>query len=611
MLLVLTALAFLLLGRELSLRWWRDLPVYEFWTYAGAIGMCLWLASVWIAALLHVMTPAVMVGRSIVALIIAIGLTLTRRSAPPSPAGRERALLAFVLIWIAFILWRGWLLPPVSHDALAYHLPKAVLYERAAGFEGLSFLDPRISTIPANYEMLLADAIVLQHRDTITEWISALFYALFVIASAAIAERWWKSNATAVALLAAGIPVALLHSGAHKNDLMTAFFMVAGLVASGRFLSERDSRALLIAAASFAAAMGTKPQGAILAACIAPAILWRAKLRQAAVAAAVSIAAFLLLGGAVYISNSLHPGPKVESVVQYGDWSNLWQAPYVLLAGPFAPHANELFVPWADHPWFWRRYEVFFSHLGIPFAGCALAMPIAIFVRRKSATIEAFLITAAACVAFLIMLPVTFQPHGMYAISLPRYALFVVPVVFSWAVPQMPQTRMSVTHLIAVIALLLYGFDTARNDAFAPWDYVQWVRAHPDTRVVPFDPYRAAEVADRHAGPHERIAVDAAFGTWIHPAFGAELSRPVDFIPPGFGPPLIREDANWVVIDRQWNILWQHPQFRDLSEARSFLVRGTPSAADTRVLRYLQADKRFKLVFYNPAWNQAVFQRIR
>ncbi|HSP14820.1 MAG TPA: hypothetical protein VLV78_08720 [Thermoanaerobaculia bacterium] len=608
MLLVLTALAFLLLGRELSLRWWRDLPFYEFWTYAGAIGVCLWLASVWIAALLHVMTVPVMVGRTFLVFVVAVWLTFTRRFAPPPSAGRERALLAFVLLWIVFILWRGWLLPPVSHDALAYHLPKAVFYARAAGFEPLSFLDPRISTIPANYEMLLADAIVLQQRDRETEWISTLFYALFVLASAAMAERWWKSNATGVALLAAGIPVALLHSGAHKNDLMTAFFMVAALVASGRFISERDQRALLLAAASFAAAIGTKPQAAALAICVAPAILWRAKPRQIAIAAAFSIAAFLILGGAVYVSNYMHPRGSEQQVIRYGDWSNLWQGPYVLLAAPFAPHANELPVPWADHPWFWRRYEVFFSHLGIPFALCAIATPFAMFALRKRAPVEAFAVTGAAFVAFLIMLPVNFQPHGMYAISLPRYALFIVPIVFAWAVPQ---TRVSVAQVIAIVALLAYGVDTARNDAFAPWGYVQFVRAHPDTRQVPFDPYRAAEVADRRAGPNDRIALDAAFGTWIHPAFGAELSRPVDLIPAGDGPPLIRDDADWVVVDRQWNILWQHPEFRDLSQARSFLVRGKPSEADTRVLRYLRADSRFRLVFYNPAWNQAVFQRIR
>jgi hypothetical protein len=615
-LLVLTAFTFLFLGRELSLRWWRDdtLPFYESSTYAAVTGVSLWLASLWVLALLHLINEPVLLVRTAIALFIAMGLALTRPSATLSQ--RERALLV-IAPWVIFILWRGWLLPPVTHDALAYHLPKAVLFARAAGYEYLSFLDPRIRNIPANYEMLLTEAIILQHRDTITEWISTLFYVLFVLSCGAIAERWWKSNATIVALFAAGVPVALLHSGAHKNDLMTAFFIVAALVGCGRFITTMDSRALLVGIASFAAAIGTKPQAAAVAACVAPAILWRGKPRQIAIVAAFSVVAILLLGGAVYVSNYVHERIvigvdttlKSETNIQYGDWSNLWQAPYVLVAAPFATNKYELAVPWASRPWFWRRYEVFFSHLGIPFAVCAVALPFAIFAFRRRAPLEAFIISAAVFAALVLMLPVNFQPHGLYAISLPRYALFIVPIVFAWTVAPL-RTWLPLT-ILAIVALMAYGIDTARNDAFAPWPYVQWVRAHPDTRVVPFQPYRAAEIADRHAGPRDRIALDAAFGTWIHPAFGAALTRPVDFIPHGQGPPLIRADTDWVVIDRGWNILWEHPQFHDLSQARSFITRGKPTADDTRVLRYLRGDNRFRLVFYNPVWNQAVFQRIR
>ena len=193
MLIVLTALAFLFLGRELALRLWRDeLPgIYEFSTYAATIGLCVWLATLWAIALLHVMYEPVLLARSFVALGLAFWLALTRGFAPPPPAWRERAMLAFAAAWVVFALWRGWLLPPVSHDALAYHLPKAVLWARAGGYTWLSFLDARIRNIPANYEMLLSETIVLQHRDTITEWISTLFYARFVIACGAVAERWW------------------------------------------------------------------------------------------------------------------------------------------------------------------------------------------------------------------------------------------------------------------------------------------------------------------------------------------------------------------------------------------------------------------------------------
>jgi len=267
-------------------------------------------------------------------------------------------------------------------------------------------------------------------------------------------------------------------------------------------------------------------------------------------------------------------------------------------------------VPWAERPWFWRRYELFFSHLGIPFALCAIAMPFAIFALRRRANVEAFAITVAALAAFAIMLPVNFQPHGMFAISLPRYALFLAPIVFAWTIAPLTRFHNAIAS-IGVAALAFYAVDNVRNDAFAPWAYVQFVEQHPKSRQVPFDPYRAAEVADRNAAPRDRIALDAAFGTWIHPAFGAELERPVDFIPQGDGPPLIRDDADWVVIDRGWKILWEHPQFRDLSQARNFLVRGQPTLEDTRVLRYLDNDKRFRRVFYNSTWNQAVFQRIR
>lgn len=630
MLIVLTALAFLFLGREIALRLWEDdrPSFYEFTTYATAIGMCAWLASLWAIALLHWMVEPVLIARTCVALGLAAWWAITRRAGPPPGATRDRALLIFVGAWVLFILWRGWLLPPVSHDALAYHLPKAVLFARAGGYRWFSFLDARIRNIPANYEMLLAENIVLQHRDTITEWISTLFYVLFVFGTAAIAERWWKSRATIVAVFAAGVPVALLHSGAHKNDLMTGFFIVAGLVAGGRFVSTADRRALVLAVIVFAAAVGTKPQAAAvaiaLAICVAVSAMARPAVREALAStfgkvAIVAVFAFLFLGGAVYISNLINERAvigvdstaKHETVIAYGDWPNLWQGPYVLLAGPFAPKANALYVPWASQPWFWRRYELFFSHLGIPFALCALALPFALFILRRRATAEMVVVTAAVAAAFALMLPVNFQPHGMFSISLPRYALFIVPVVFGWTIAPLERRAAKALAAIAVVALVAYSIDAARNDAFAPWAYVKFVIQHPHTRQVPFDPYRAAEVADRMAGQHDRIAIDAAFGTWIHPAFGVELARPVDFIPQGEGPPRIPVDADWVVIDRGWKILWEHPAFRDLSQARTFLVRGQPGPEDTRVLRYLQGDRRFRLVFYNPVWNQAVFRRIR
>jgi hypothetical protein len=615
---VFTILTFLALGREIALRWWPSGAAgpYERATFAAVLGLSLWLASLWLLALFHVMTPALLLARTAAALIVAVVLALHRRPILARPRWRDHGLWLSLAPWAVFAAWKGWLLPPVNHDALAYHLPKAVLFARAGGFDSLSYLDARIATIPANYEMLLAEVIALQQRDTITEWISLLFHLLFAAAAAAVAERWWGKRAALAGFLAAGVPVALLHSSTHKNDLMIAFFIVAGLVAAGRFITTADERALLVTVLAFAAATGTKPQAAATALALAPAIVRRAGPRRTAWAAGLAVVAFLALGGVVFIRNFAESRAAMgmqasgEAVVQYGDWANLWQGPYVILAAPFATSPIELPVPWESRPWFWRRYELFFSHLGIPFALCAAVLPIAIVILRRKASPEAFIVTAATLAAFAVMLPVVFEPHGLYAISLPRYALFIVPIVFAWAVAVLPARVVLAGALLAAISFAAYAVDITRRDVFAPWAYVMWVLDHRDTRAVPFDPWRAAEVADRRAGPRDRIAFDAAFGSWIHPAFGVELARPVDFIRAG-GPLPIRDDTQWVIIDRGWNKVWNHPEFRDLSQARDFLLRGTTVPADDRILRQLRGDHRFKLVYFDPKNYQAIFQRVR
>jgi hypothetical protein len=227
--------------------------------------------------------------------------------------------------------------------------------------------------------------------------------------------------------------------------------------------------------------------------------------------------------------------------------------------------------------------------------------------------LERVALSVAAIGAFVVMLPVVFRPHGMFAISLPRYALFLAPIVFSWAAPLLARLRIvgSVALVLAAFVFSAYAIDCAINDRFAPLDFALWARQHPDTRIVPFDPDRAASVADRMAGPKDKIALDAGYSSWIHPAFGARLTRPVFFIPPGEGPPVIPEDAQWVVIDRGWGIIWEAPGLEDLSQAERLLLRGQPTADELRVRRFLMRDPRFKLVYVRLGTNQLVFRRVR
>jgi hypothetical protein len=642
MLIVLTALAFLFFGWESAWRLsrGRESTPLERATWAMSIALGTWLGSLWVIALLHWLTPTLLIARTICAAIVAIALRARRpfewrvlREVRVS--GVVASVVLVIVAWSAFMLWRGALIPPLSHDALSYHLPKAVFYARAGGFEGIEMLDPRPRDLPANYELLLSEFIVLEANDKLTEWLSLFFDVGFFLGAGALAERWWprrSEGATAVVcVLSAGVPVVLLHSGAHKNDLMAAFCIVAAFVTAGRWITTRERFALLLSLAMFAMAVGTKPQGAIAALALVPFLGWRwwttpHRWRELALAVCFAVLAFAFLGGAVYVANALRseetaPAAQFNSAemsnvaslpVLYGDWSNLWQAPYVLLAAPFSPHWMALRVPWESEPWFWRRYDLYISHAGIPFVLCALALPFVVmrFQRDDGPAFERMAIVVASLITTMAMLPVVFAPHGFYAISLPRYIAFLYPVVFAWVVPPLFRKYSAPVAAIAILAFLYYAVDNVMSDDFVPPAYLAYAREHPGTRVIPFDPNRAASIVDRAAGPADRIAVEAAFGTWLMPAFGANLTRPIDLIRPGKGAPRIPDAATWVIVDRGYDVTWGHPDLRDLREVKRYGLRGKPSASDQGVLESLLHDGRFEVVFYNPARAQAVFHRL-
>jgi hypothetical protein len=636
MILLLTACALVVIAVEMTSAAWPRTSAnppgpLERATYVAAIATCLWIATTWILALSHLLMYTALAIRAGTLAAIAAFLLIRRlrHARRVTKVGRGAIVfilaIAPILLWSETMLWRGAIVPPLSHDALSYHLPKAVFFARAEGFRYLAELDPRQRNIPANYELLLAEMIATQHRDTFTEWPSVAFYLLFVLASGGLAEQWRRESRTAgliVMLFASAIPVAMLHSGAHKNDLFVAFTMVAALVCAGRWIARTELPALRLLIAVLALGLGTKPQVATLAVCLAPFVLYPLlrgrRLKVLFTHSVFALIAFVLLGGSVYFVNWIHEHsmmgttPDAESVVTFGDWRNLWEGPYILLAAPFSRSAGALDVPWESQPYFWRRHEIYFSHLGIPFAICAIALPFAIWLQRNQKQWrERLPATLAAFAAFVLMLPVVFRPHGMYAISLPRYVLFLVPVVFSWTVGALAvdERRSAGLWIVGAVILLSYGIDTLINDRFCPLDYVLWAREHPGTREIPFDSTRAASAVDRLAGPNDKIAFDATYASWLHPAFGAALTRPLYLIPEGSGPPLIPDDAKWVVIDRSWNIIWGQTGMKNLTEYGS-LGRGTPKPEDLRVRRALLRDRRFKLVYWRPGLNQLVFQRI-
>lgn len=640
-LLALTALSFVSLGYELVSRRWGTRPRLEIWHAAFAVGALSWIATVWVAALVGYLDRPTMIGRTVAVAVAALLLFLLRRSAMQRPVSiastrflHSALPLLPVGIWTGVILWRSSIVPPLSHDALAYHLPRAVLWIRAQAFAYLDLpIDPRVRILPANYELLLADAILLAGGDALTEWIGTFFYVAFLFAAAALTARWWPRNryaVTAVVLLTAAIPVVLLHTGADKNDLMTAFFMLSALCWAGSWFGERDLDALLLCAATLMAAIGTKPQGLMLAATLSPIVVWRAvremrerRLTARAVAgvAAFAVVAAVLLGGVFYLTRALHTASgesERRAFVRYDDWANLWQAPWVLVTAPFSPSDDRLYVPWSSEAWFWRRYEIYFSHLGVPFAVCVLLVPWAIawFRRDEPATArERHAIAAAALGALLLMLPVRDvpMPHGVYTIALPRYVMFLPPVVFALTLaPAVARVSRAHRRYAALFGAVLGAWfihealDALLNDTFAPIEYVLVARENPGTRLISFDPLRAASVVDRIAPATDTIHFDAGYAAWIHPAFGRDLKRPVRFL----DAPVVPEDARWVVVDREFSTIWQHDSFDDLSQAHRYLARGRPTPRDHALIRQLVRDPQFRAVYLKPGRSQAVFRRV-
>ncbi|MEA2163726.1 MAG: hypothetical protein QOK37_1853 [Thermoanaerobaculia bacterium] len=597
------------------------------------LGLAVWIGSLWLLGLTHLLTREALTARTILAALLAIVLWIKRRrEASAETQNREHfdllvfCALAPIALWTLFALWKGFVAPPLSHDALSYHLPKAVLFARAQGYEYLAQLHVVPRKLPSNYELLLADVIITTGSDRITEWLSTIHYLLLVAAGVALVQRWWGSDAkrdAIVALLIAQIPVALLQSSAHKNDLLLAFLVVCALMWGARFTATGETPAAILMIAAMAMAVGTKPQAVFVAVALAPFVIWRLwrgrDRRRFAALALASIVALSLLGGASYAIDFAHElsSPAVResgnAVTTFGftDFANIWQAPYVLIAAPFSRDDLSLFVRWEAHPWFWRRYEIYFSHLGVGVSLALLALPLAIARLRRELSLERVAGTAVALIAFVAMLPVVTIPHGLYTISLPRYALFIVPVVLGWSVEAAARARESVARISLVVfsaLFVVYAIDNAVNDGFAPLRYVIWASDNPGTRLVPFSPNRAPCIVDRIAGPHDKIAIDAGFSSWIYPAFGRYLTRPVQLLPSG-KPLRIDPDARWIVIDRGYEEAWNKASFRDLSQVSRLPTRGSVSPAGQELMRQALAVPGFRPVFVNASGGQAVLLR--
>ncbi|MEA2490726.1 MAG: hypothetical protein QOH21_2518, partial [Acidobacteriota bacterium] len=189
--------------------------------------------------------------------------------------------------------------------------------------------------------------------------------------------------------------------------------------------------------------------------------------------------------------------------------------------------------------------------------------------------------------------------------------------VYGWTLAPLAKelaarSRRAVVVVLTLLTLTLsyYAVMVLIHDRFTPLEFVLWARKNPGTRMVWFNPSRAASVADRRAGPDDKIAVDGSFDTWLWPAYGAKLSRPVLLLPDGATPADIPDDVKWVIVDRSWSAMWGHKNLTTMGKMWKLVAKGTPPESDVRLFHALEHDPRFRLVFREEHSNQAVFRRV-
>ncbi|HEY0142008.1 MAG TPA: hypothetical protein VGF48_14005 [Thermoanaerobaculia bacterium] len=567
---------------------------------AGAvIAISLWMATSWLLAMTLALTRRNLL--IALAVLIVASLPLVRRPVVV-PITRWTVIAAILIAgWTAFILWRGSVVPPLSYDAMTYHFPKAALLVQHEGYTHLDSHDLRLRSFPANYELLVADLFLLTGSDRFADWIGTVFYLLFLAATAVVGRRWWGPGLHVVACVlgAGGAPLILLHSGADKNDLMTAFFAVMAIYWSARWCAEGGATPAALAILCGVLAIGTKLSAATIFFGVAPfglvALIRRPpRPRWLLASIAFSAIALLLLGGWVFVMNATAPPmPGAKSgaaaavpTAQYSEWQNLWQLPTEIVQASLGLRTAR---PWPKH-------DLFVSHFGVLFGIALLALPFCIW--RYRSTGERTIASVAAVIAFLMLLPIHQVGFEQYAAIL-RYSMFVLPFVLAWTVApvvrELLERRPIWAHGIATLLALTFlvqAIDIAANDTFAPIEYVRWAAANPGTREGPHVRNRAAFIADQLAGPHDTIAVFGGVDVWIYPAYGRQFTRRVIRLASDATVAEVPDDAQWLLID-------DPPPYRK-----------RPSEGQLRFFREAERDPRWVLRLRHRGFNQAVFQRV-
>jgi hypothetical protein len=626
----------------------------------------LWVATNWALAPLHAIHPPLLLAASIaLALASAVFLrrqarasgaayaTLTRVASSPSGLTVLSAI-AIVLpmaLWIAFVAWRSTITLGLNYDGLSYHLPRAVDIVQTGTWRYLPVEDFRLAWFPANYEMMLADVLAFTGSDALTPLVSIWQYVAGVAVCAAWGERRWGSGARAWigALAWASTPLALLHSGHVKNDVLTMVCTVSVALWGARWVTRGGTAPFVLALVAAAMGVGTKPTGGFAAPAIFVAFVPFGLFRQlrATLPSAKQVAAFVagsaallcLLGIAPFAAHLAHPHvatdlgmtpaemARTNITPSYSGWNNLWRFPILAWLRAFDGSTHLVYAPWAHAGWYWPKYELYFADFGAMVSCLALLLPVAAAFalasrRRPTAAISSAREHAAASLflvaTFVTTLMMQYRIDGAFN-SFGRYVLFVPLLVVDWGLlPLIDRLRTSRARVVTAVVIaaqasffVFEGFAIGEHDEFASGNYLRSLLLPPERRLVQsgFFP-RAAQVLDGAAGPHDRVLIDGDFGAWIYPAYGRDRTRAVEVAPLQAEARARAVDrADWVAIDRFWAICWGADSFLDMGHPLSFET-GKPTPREVEFYVQMTDDPRFVVFFADYKHGQVVFRRV-
>ena len=553
------------------------------------------------------------------------------------------AVLSVVALSLLYVLVRGLILGGSVNefDAISYHLPKAVEVSRAQTIPHLVCGDFRLAYFPWNYELLLADGLLLSQGDGFIFLVPLMAYLGFAGSTYALFRKAWPETSSVDislgVLLVLSTPILILHITANKNDLLVVFLQMEFLLWSTLWYLNRDQRSLLLSIISLAMLFGTKVSALFLGPFLLV-MLWRRRAcftlealggpKKALTQVGIVIFIVLALGAAWPLLNLAWTGKIFGNIAtaggidsfeanvgpRYNGFSNLWRFPVLVFLKPFSSNDLSVWVPWEHRYWFWPTYRLIYGHFGWLCTVLLALLPAGLFYhlrKQREAASFRMLITIGMVAFVAFTLPVNYRVDGLFHGSA-RYILCIPVLVVLWTgLPLLSWVKENGRHLIhgvlAVGALAYFSGQSwvyFEKDETRPFEMVLEALSpppQPNLRTV-------AEALDFMAGPKDSVALDGGYGALFYPIYGARLERPVCFLRPNPGTVAIPDHVKWVLIDRSFNVGWSHPGVTSVADFW-LPIKPRPTEEDMAVFRQLSKDPGWRMVCLIPTRNEAIFLR--